>query len=91
MKTSTKKEEEIMGYFWNEEPLFVKQILDLYGSIYHSWFHPIHGRHRQGSFLVPIGCRNHRWLNHVYCRNLYFPAYFYLEKAMFFQIKSFSL
>lgn len=30
MKTLTKKEEEIMGYFWNEGPLFVKQILDLY-------------------------------------------------------------
>lgn len=32
MKTLTKKEEEIMGYFWNEGPLFVKQILDLYGE-----------------------------------------------------------
>ena len=33
MKTLTKKEEEIMGYFWNEEPLFVKQILDFYGEL----------------------------------------------------------
>lgn len=32
MKTLTKKEEEIMGYFWKEGPLFVKQILDLYGE-----------------------------------------------------------
>ena len=32
MKTLTKKEEEIMGYFWNEGPLLVKQILDLYGE-----------------------------------------------------------
>ena len=32
MKTLTKKEEEIMGYFWNEGPLFVKQILDVYGE-----------------------------------------------------------
>ena len=32
MKTLTKKEEEIMGYFWNEGPLFVKQILDFYGE-----------------------------------------------------------
>ena len=32
MKTLSAREEEIMGYFWNEGPLFVKQILDFYGE-----------------------------------------------------------
>ena len=30
MKTLTAKEEEIMGYFWEKGPLFVKQLLDFY-------------------------------------------------------------
>jgi BlaI family penicillinase repressor len=30
MKTLTAKEEEIMGYFWDKGPLFVKQLLDFY-------------------------------------------------------------
>lgn len=30
MKTLTRKEEEIMGFFWKEGPLFVKQMLDFY-------------------------------------------------------------
>lgn len=30
MKTLTAKEEEIMGFFWNKGPLFVKQLLDFY-------------------------------------------------------------
>ena len=29
MKTLTVKEEEIMGYFWEKGPLFVKQLLSL--------------------------------------------------------------
>lgn len=28
MKMLTAKEEEIMGYFWEKGPLFVKQLLD---------------------------------------------------------------
>lgn len=28
MKTLTVKEEEIMGYFWEKGPLFVKQLLE---------------------------------------------------------------
>lgn len=30
MRTLTAKEEEIMGYFWEKGPLFVKQLLDFY-------------------------------------------------------------
>lgn len=30
MRTLTVKEEEIMGYFWEKGPLFVKQLLDFY-------------------------------------------------------------
>lgn len=30
MKTLTVKEEEIMGYFWEKGPLFVKQLLEFY-------------------------------------------------------------
>ena len=30
MKTLTAKEEEIMGYFWEKGPLFVKQLLEFY-------------------------------------------------------------
>lgn len=30
MGTLTAKEEEIMGYFWEKGPLFVKQLLDFY-------------------------------------------------------------
>ena len=30
MKTLTKKEEEIMDFFWDKGPLFVKQLLDFY-------------------------------------------------------------
>lgn len=30
MKSLTSKEEEIMGFFWENGPLFVKQILDFY-------------------------------------------------------------
>ena len=30
MKSLTSKEEEIMGFFWEKGPLFVKQILDFY-------------------------------------------------------------
>ena len=30
MKSLTAKEEEIMGFFWEKGPLFVKQILDFY-------------------------------------------------------------
>lgn len=30
MKRLTAKEEEIMGYFWTEGPLFVKQLLEFY-------------------------------------------------------------
>lgn len=30
MKRLTAKEEEIMGYFWEKGPLFVKQLLDYY-------------------------------------------------------------
>lgn len=30
MKMLTAKEEEIMGYFWEKGPLFVKQLLDFY-------------------------------------------------------------
>jgi len=30
MKTLTGKEEEIMGFFWEKGPLFVKQMLDFY-------------------------------------------------------------
>ena len=30
MKTLTATEEEIMGYFWEKGPLFVKQLLDFY-------------------------------------------------------------
>ena len=30
MKTLTAKEEEIMGYFWEKGPLYVKQLLDFY-------------------------------------------------------------
>ncbi|WP_106831764.1 BlaI/MecI/CopY family transcriptional regulator [Parabacteroides pacaensis] len=30
MKRLTAKEEEIMGYFWEKGPLFVRQLLDLY-------------------------------------------------------------
>lgn len=30
MKNLTKKEEEIMGFFWQEGPLFVKQMLEFY-------------------------------------------------------------
>ena len=30
MKTLTAKEEELMGFFWNKGPLFVKQLLDFY-------------------------------------------------------------
>ena len=32
MKTLTVKEEEIMGYFWEKGPLFVKQLLEFYDS-----------------------------------------------------------
>ncbi len=32
MKRLTAKEEEIMGYFWTEGPLFVKQLLEFYGE-----------------------------------------------------------
>ena len=30
MKTLTAKEEEIMGFFWENGPLFVKQMLEFY-------------------------------------------------------------
>ena len=30
MKTLTAKEEEIMGFFWEKGPLFVKQMLEFY-------------------------------------------------------------
>lgn len=30
MKTLSKKEEEIMGFFWEKGPLYVKQILEFY-------------------------------------------------------------
>ncbi len=30
MKTLTAKEEELMGFFWDKGPLFVKQMLDFY-------------------------------------------------------------
>jgi len=30
MKTLTAKEEELMGFFWDKGPLFVKQLLDFY-------------------------------------------------------------
>lgn len=30
MKTLTAKEEELMGFFWDNGPLFVKQLLDFY-------------------------------------------------------------
>ena len=30
MKTLTGKEEEIMGFFWEKGPLFVKEIVELY-------------------------------------------------------------
>ena len=30
MKSLTKKEEEIMGFFWEKGPLFVKQLLEFY-------------------------------------------------------------
>ena len=30
MKTLTAKEEEIMGFFWEKGPMFVKQLLELY-------------------------------------------------------------
>ncbi len=30
MKVLTSKEEELMGFFWKEGPLFVKQMLDFY-------------------------------------------------------------
>lgn len=30
MKTLTAKEEEVMGFFWEKGPLFVKQLLDFY-------------------------------------------------------------
>lgn len=30
MKRLTAKEEEIMGYFWEKGPLFIRQLLDLY-------------------------------------------------------------
>lgn len=30
MKTLTAKEEEIMGFFWDKGPLFVKQLLEFY-------------------------------------------------------------
>lgn len=30
MKRLTAKEEEIMGYFWEKGPLFVKQLLEYY-------------------------------------------------------------
>ncbi len=30
MKRLTAREEEIMGYFWTEGPLFVKQLLEFY-------------------------------------------------------------
>lgn len=30
MKTLTAKEEELMGFFWDKGPLFVKQLLDYY-------------------------------------------------------------
>lgn len=30
MKTLTGKEEEIMGFFWDKGPLFVRQMLDFY-------------------------------------------------------------
>ncbi len=32
MKRLTAKEEEIMGYFWEKGPLFVKQLLEYYGD-----------------------------------------------------------
>lgn len=32
MKRLTAREEEIMGYFWTEGPLFVKQLLEFYGE-----------------------------------------------------------
>ncbi len=32
MKRLTAKEEEIMGYFWEKGPLFVKQLLEYYGE-----------------------------------------------------------
>ena len=32
MKRLTAREEEIMGYFWPEGPLFVKQLLEFYGE-----------------------------------------------------------
>lgn len=32
MKSLTSKEEEIMGFFWEKGPLFVKQLLDFYGE-----------------------------------------------------------
>lgn len=32
MKGLTAKEEEIMGFFWEKGPLFVKQMLDFYGE-----------------------------------------------------------
>ena len=30
MKTLTAKEEEIMGFFWEKGPMFVKQLVELY-------------------------------------------------------------
>lgn len=30
MKSLTKREEEIMGFFWDKGPLFVKQLLEFY-------------------------------------------------------------
>lgn len=33
MKTLTAKEEEIMGYFWEKGPLFVKQIFYLHNHV----------------------------------------------------------
>jgi len=32
MKGLTAKEEELMGFFWNKGPLFVKEILSFYGD-----------------------------------------------------------
>ena len=33
MKRLTAKEEEIMGYFWEKGPLFVKQLLEYYEAV----------------------------------------------------------
>lgn len=52
MKMLTAKEEEIMGYFWEKGPLFVKQLLDFYDGIkeqidtitnsYNKWLYLFH-------------------------------------------------